>query len=63
MTDHRVAEDNAHAALIPEGKRCSRCEGTGNEFMFMYRQCKACGGDGISRGNEPLVDAQAAEAP
>ena len=25
---------------------CSRCGGTGNELLSMYRQCSACGGYG-----------------
>lgn len=31
---------------------CSRCDGTGNELLSMSRTCQACGGDGISKGNE-----------
>ena len=54
MEDHRVVSDRARAALIPEKQRCKRCVGSGNEFMFMYRQCQACEGSGVSRGNEHL---------
>lgn len=53
--DPRVIADNEGAALIPEHQRCTRCVGTGNELMFMYRRCQACGGDGFSRGNETAV--------
>lgn len=51
-SDHRVESDNRSAALIPEADRCKRCEGTGNELMFMYRRCAACWGSGKSQGNE-----------
>ena len=47
-----IAGDKARAFEIPEEKRCKRCHGTGNELFSMYRQCQACKGDGISRGNE-----------
>lgn len=44
--DPRVQLDKRIAAQIPELERCQRCEGTGNEFLFMYRECSACGGTG-----------------
>lgn len=47
-----LAGDMARAFIIPEGKRCSRCDGTGNELFSMYKECQACKGDGISKGNE-----------
>lgn len=55
-TDHRVASDDAKAELIPVEHRCSRCGGTGNELYFMYRECVACEGSGISQGNEKDID-------
>ena len=53
--DPRVIADNERRDLIPAVQRCARCGGTGNEMLFMYRQCQACGGDGLSRGNEAEV--------
>lgn len=47
--DPRVILDNERSEWIPETLRCERCEGTGNELLFMYRRCQACGGDGYSR--------------
>jgi hypothetical protein len=55
LDDPRVQIDNEQAQLIPAHQRCQRCEGTGNELMFMYRRCQACGGDGFSRGNEAAI--------
>jgi DnaJ-class molecular chaperone len=51
-----IRSDNANAAKIPPKKRCERCDGTGNELYSMYRQCQACGGNGISKGNEDQFD-------
>lgn len=51
-----VIKDRAKAKKIPLDKRCSRCGGTGNELFAMYRKCKACGGDGITRHNEGEFD-------
>lgn len=48
----RIAGDMTRSFAIPEEKRCNRCDGTGNELLSMYKQCQACGGDGVSRGNE-----------
>jgi DnaJ-class molecular chaperone len=31
---------------------CTRCQGTGNELLSMFRKCQACDGSGESRGNE-----------
>lgn len=56
--DPRVKSDNEERDLIPESQRCGRCAGTGNELMFMYRRCRACGGDGFSQGNEAQVAQQ-----
>jgi len=56
--DPRVKADNYLAAAVEPTMRCERCDGTGNELMFMYRRCQACGGDGISRGNEATVKAE-----
>ena len=47
MEDPRVTMDDQHAAGIPEALRCEKCEGTGNEFLFMYRACPACKGTGV----------------
>jgi hypothetical protein len=44
MQDYVRHNDNVHS-----GKPlCSRCEGTGNEFMYRYRKCSACDGSGIA---------------
>ena len=56
MDDKRVMSDDARAELIPEAQRCTHCGGTGNEFLFMYRQCPVCEGTGISRNNEHLFE-------
>lgn len=50
--DWRAASDLQRAHRIRADIRCKRCEGTGNELMFMYRECPACKGTGVSRGNE-----------
>lgn len=47
-----IAGDMARAYSIPKEKQCSRCNGTGNELLSMYRECQACKGDGVSNGNE-----------
>ena len=39
-------------------KLCSRCQGTGNELLAMYRACKDCGGSGIApegQSDEPTL--------
>jgi len=46
MNDIRVTIDDERAAKIPESNRCEKCEGTGNEFLYMYRQCSECNGTG-----------------
>lgn len=46
--DRKQAKDNQAAGRAI----CGRCNGTGNELYSMYRKCRACGGDGVSRGNE-----------
>lgn len=45
--DPRVQFDRAKRDKIPEPLRCPRCEGTGNELLFMYRRCAQCGGSGM----------------
>ena len=55
-----VRRDNDRAVAITPEKRCRRCGGTGNQLLAMYQQCCACGGDGITRGNEEAI---AKEAP
>lgn len=47
-----LAQDEFNRRRVPSDKQCSRCGGTGNQLMFMYQKCEACGGDGVSRGNE-----------
>lgn len=44
-----VQMDNERAKRVIENgsQPCQKCEGTGNEFLFMYRECSACGGTGI----------------
>ena len=29
---------------------CRRCDGTGNEFYSMFRECQTCEGSGVARG-------------
>ncbi len=39
---------------VTNGKElCERCEGTGNEFMSMYRKCTDCMGTGIANPKPP----------
>ena len=47
--DPRVQLDNAKAERLKNegGLPCTKCEGTGNEFLFMYRECSECLGTGI----------------
>lgn len=36
--------------VVAAGKPlCDICDGTGNEFYSMYRQCPMCHGDGIKK--------------
>ena len=51
-TKPAIRHDEEWADAIDEDLRCTYCGGTGNELYSMYRQCRACGGDGVSRGNE-----------
>lgn len=44
--DWRVRMDNDRAAAIPVTEQCLKCDGTGNEFLFMYRKCSDCKGTG-----------------
>ena len=44
--DHRVVSDLQHAATVPMNLRCGRCDGTGNQLMFMYQRCINCNGTG-----------------
>lgn len=52
ICDPRCKSDLEYAETIPESERCKRCDGTGNELMFMFRRCRACEATGRSRGNE-----------
>jgi hypothetical protein len=56
MNDHRIAMDDDFAAKIPKEKRCDRCEGTGNKFLFMYAKCPDCDGTGIKSTKATVVD-------
>ena len=47
--DPRVRADDAKRDVIPVPLRCPRCEGTGNELLFMYRCCMVCSGSGVLR--------------
>lgn len=52
MSDHRVESDDARAKRVMDNLKegeavCLHCGGTGNEFLFMYRQCPECVGTGI----------------
>lgn len=51
MPFYMVGEE-VRAFFIPKENRCKRCDGTGNELYSMYKQCQACGGDGVSKNNE-----------
>lgn len=42
---------------------CSRCGGTGNELLFMYRQCAQCGGTGVARPPGPQQGPQQDSCP
>ena len=50
---------------VEEGRKlCSRCGGTGNELHLMFCRCAACGGNGVSRGNEGWLESSCvSEAP
>ena len=41
-----VKNDELIIASIPEDERCLRCDGSGNEFYYKYKQCSACLGTG-----------------
>jgi DnaJ-class molecular chaperone len=56
MNDPRVTFDDARAAKIKEDERCPKCEGTGNEFLFMYRMCSDCKGTGVKQNVQPQED-------
>lgn len=35
---------------IASGKKlCDECDGTGNQFMYMYSKCPACKGSGLTQ--------------
>jgi len=38
--------------FIEEGEAalCSRCSGTGNELLSMYKKCVICNGSGLTKG-------------
>lgn len=57
--DHRIAFDDARKAQVEkEGKPlCDNCDGTGNQFLFMYSKCPKCNGTGIAP-YEQLAKAQ-----
>lgn len=44
-----VQSDQARADKLKEEgyDLCPKCGGTGNELLFMYRQCSDCEGSGI----------------
>lgn len=44
-----VQGDIAHAESVPAEKRCTNCDGTGNQFFFMYQRCEVCNGTGKVR--------------
>lgn len=48
QNDGRVIIDDKHAEFIKDSGLlvCDKCEGTGNEFFFMYKQCEKCKGKG-----------------
>jgi len=49
-----MKDELIRAQNIKRGKDlCSRCGGTGNELMSMWRRCEACGGSGIKDYNKP----------
>lgn len=48
-SDGRVIADDTKKLNNALAKRqlCDKCDGTGNEFFFMYRRCEKCGGKGF----------------
>ena len=46
----RVASDyHTRNENLKEGKPlCSKCDGTGNQLMYMYSRCDKCNGSGIT---------------
>ena len=54
--DHRVQHDDERAEKVKESGSpvCDNCDGTGNEFLFMYSKCPKCDGTGIAPISEAL---------
>ena len=47
---HMKADVEKHNKNVQSGKPiCPRCEGTGNEFFSMYKECTLCSGTGVLR--------------
>ena len=43
-----VGDEVVRYKNIKNGKKlCDRCDGTGNELLWHYRQCQKCGGTGV----------------
>ena len=43
----RQRDSRKVAAASDHLEICVRCEGSGNEFYAMYKECSVCGGDGV----------------
>lgn len=41
-------DEDRREANVKSGKPlCPRCDGTGNEFLTVYKECMLCGGSGV----------------
>lgn len=59
MTDHRIESDDyllkiRKLKLKKDEKLCTKCEGTGNQFLFMYRECDRCKGTGVVKRSKKI---------
>lgn len=45
LYDQKVREENI--LLYGEDALCKRCDGTGNELFYHFKECRACGGAGV----------------
>ena len=45
----RVDYETRNENISKQEKLCPHCDGTGNEFMYMYHKCSDCYGTGIRR--------------
>lgn len=54
--DHRVQYDDERAEKVKASgsETCENCDGTGNQFLFMYSKCPECDGTGIKPINDTV---------